>query len=76
MISFCFLIFALSGLTLLYYFYHNKNRKIERYYYKKQLLLFALLEFTQFILIVSVVMNARYIINKLFQFFKKYFKTL
>lgn len=67
------LIFAISGIILLYYLYHNKNRKIERFYFKHNLLLFALLQFVQFLLIVSVVMNARFIINILLKTFTKYY---
>jgi hypothetical protein len=62
----CFIITAMSGLILLYFLQQNKSRRIERYYFKHNKLLFALLTFVNFLLIVSVVMNGRFIIGELF----------
>ena len=62
----CFIITAMSGLILLYFLQQNKSRRIERYYFKHNKLLFALLTFVNFLLIVSVVMNGRFIIGEIF----------
>lgn len=72
------IIFTISAIALLYYAYKNKNRRIERYYYKNHLLLFALLAFSQFLLLAGLFLNARYMINILGEIFfshikKKYF---
>lgn len=77
MILSCVIIFVFSGLVLLWFNYINKNRKIERWYYRNNLLLFALLEFCLFLLVVSVVMNGRFIFDVTAGFFaKNVFKRL
>jgi hypothetical protein len=64
MISFCIGIAIFSFIPLFYYYHHNKNRQIERYYFKEHKLLFALLTFINFLLIISIVLNLKFIIFK------------
>jgi hypothetical protein len=61
-IPFCLFVAACSGATLLYFYYHNKNRRIERYLLKNDRKLFLLLQFAYFILVISLVFNARYVV--------------
>lgn len=68
------IIFTISAVTLLYYAYKNQNRRIERHYYNNNLLIFALLAFTQFLLLAGLFLNARYMINIVASYIKnKYF---
>lgn len=64
MIQVCIGIAILSFIPLFYYYHHNKNRQIERYFFKEQKLLFALLTFVNFLLIISIVLNLKFIIFK------------
>jgi len=49
-------------IPLLYYYYHNVNRKIERYFFINHKHLFALLIFANFILIISFIMNLKFLL--------------
>ena len=49
-------------IPLLYYYYHNVDRKIERYFFINHKHLFALLIFANFILIISFIMNLKFLL--------------
>lgn len=49
-------------ISLLYYYYHNVDRKIERYFFTNHKHLFALLIFANFILIISLVLNFKFLL--------------
>ena len=76
MIYYCAIIAILSALCVLYFFYQNKGRKIERYYFKHNKYLFALLTFVNFLLMISAVMNGKYIASLIFEILFKKFKKL
>lgn len=65
-VKFCFIIACTSGVILLYYYYHNKDRRIERYLLRKNKKLFITLQFSYFVLMLSLVFSSRFIIYELF----------
>ena len=67
----CAAIAIFSGSCLLYFYYHNKNRKIERYYFQESKKLFGILQFVISILMISTVMNGRFIASELLQMLTK-----
>ena len=72
---FCATVAIISGLSLLYFYYHNSNRRIERHFFKTNKVCFGILEFVIFVLVVSTVLNIKYIITEYWYIFmKKIFK--
>jgi hypothetical protein len=53
---------SLAVVVLLYYNYKNDYRRIERYYFKENRKLYFVLRAAHFILLASIVLNARYIL--------------
>lgn len=62
-------IIIVSIIALLYFYFHNENRRIERYYFYNNKYLFALLAFANFILIISAVMNFKFIFYELWSIY-------
>jgi len=58
-------------IPLLYYYYHNVDRKIERYFFINHKHLFALLIFANFILIISLVLNFKFLFYELWSILTK-----
>ena len=58
-------------LPLLYYYYHNVDRKIERYFFRNHKHLFALLIFANFILIISFVLNCKFVLSEIWSILTK-----
>lgn len=53
---------CLAVVVLLYFNYKNDYKRIERYYFKENRRLYYLLRAAHFILLASIVLNARYIL--------------
>ena len=47
--------------VLTYFYFKNNNRSIERYYYKQNYTCFVILQISFFILLISLVLNIRYL---------------
>jgi hypothetical protein len=54
----------LAAVVLLYFSYQNDYQRIERYYFKNNRNLYYLLRATHFVLIMSIVLNVRYLVYK------------
>ena len=52
----------LAVVVLLYFNYKNDYKRIERYYFKENKKLYYVLRAAHFILLASIVLNARYIL--------------
>lgn len=52
----------LAVVVLLYFNYKNDYKRIERYYFKENRKLYYMLRAAHFILLVSIIMNARYVL--------------
>lgn len=51
-----------STVLLVYYYLKNKKRSVERFYYKRSVFLFALLQGSCFVVMVSLAFNIRHLI--------------
>ena len=73
-ISLCTCITVFTGLSLLLYYFANKNRRIERYYAQKKEF-YLLLQFANFVLMVSFAFNSRFIASHVFKILTEYIKV-
>lgn len=74
-IPLCVFITVFTGTCLLGYYFANKNRRIERYYSIKNKKLYLLLQFANFVLMISFAFNSRFVASHLFKMFTKYIKA-
>lgn len=54
-----------AGLVLLYFYFHNKDRRVERYYIRHHKNIYVVLQIAYFVLIMSAVLNARFIVSSI-----------
>lgn len=52
-----------AGTVLLYFYFHNKDRRIERYYIRNHKNIYVALQAAYFVLIMSVVLNFRFVMS-------------
>lgn len=56
---------AVSGVCLLIFYFQNKYKRIERWYYYQNKYLYILLELCYYLLFISFVFNARYMVYEI-----------
>jgi hypothetical protein len=66
---YCFIIVVFNAILLsLYHFHIDPNKNIERHYFKTCKIQYGLFKLAYFIIFISFVFSARYIVYELFSF--------
>jgi uncharacterized membrane protein HdeD (DUF308 family) len=56
---------AISGVCLIVFYFQNKYKRIERWYYYQNKYLYILLELCYYLLFISFVFNARFMVYEI-----------
>ena len=68
-----YILVLVAAIPVAFYYFSNHNRVVEKYYYKNNYPIFILLQISFFILMISIILNIRYILKPLYQ---KLFKSI